>query len=265
MSKDPAVLFYSDNFLTGTMFMTDDQVGKYMRSLCAQQLHGHLTFEQLNSFCKDDKAVFSKFKKDDQGLFFNERMDCEISKRKSHCDHQRNNALKRWSKNTKSIPNQCHGNATALPLGNGNGKEVVVEVEVKKEEVNICIDGDSATDVFELFRRAYPGTKRGFQTEFLNFCKKHKDWKDKVFVLLEALNNQIEWRKEMASAGMFVPEWKMFQTWINQRCWEEEKPEIVQKQQIKKSFGRKELTIEELKQQAERIDLSCQKPLFALR
>ena len=42
MAKDPAFLFYPSDFLTGTMFMTDEQVGKYIRLLCAQHQKGHL-------------------------------------------------------------------------------------------------------------------------------------------------------------------------------------------------------------------------------
>jgi hypothetical protein len=43
-----------------------------------------------------------------------------------------------------------------------------------------------------------------------------------------ALNNQIRWRAACKEIGKFVPEWKMLQTWINQRCWEEihEKKEL---------------------------------------
>lgn len=34
--KDPAVLFYFQDFLVGTDFMTADEVGKYIRILCHQ-------------------------------------------------------------------------------------------------------------------------------------------------------------------------------------------------------------------------------------
>ena len=32
-SKDPAFLFYSSDFLTGTMFLTDEQVGKVYKAI----------------------------------------------------------------------------------------------------------------------------------------------------------------------------------------------------------------------------------------
>lgn len=42
MAKDPAFLFYPNDFTSGTRFFTDEQVGKYIRLLCAQFDCGHL-------------------------------------------------------------------------------------------------------------------------------------------------------------------------------------------------------------------------------
>jgi len=77
--------------------------------------------------------------------------------------------------------------------------------------------------LFDKFRKLYPGTKKGNQTEFENFKKKHKsDWKTVLPTLEGVINNQIQVRNEKIKLKMFVPEWKNLQTWINQRCWEEE-------------------------------------------
>ena len=35
-TKDPAFLFYSSDFLSGTFTMTNEQIGKYIRLLCIQ-------------------------------------------------------------------------------------------------------------------------------------------------------------------------------------------------------------------------------------
>jgi hypothetical protein len=75
---------------------------------------------------------------------------------------------------------------------------------------------------FENFRKLYPGTKRGYNTEFDNFKKKHKDWKDVLIILNEKLQQQIKARERKKNMNLFVPEWKNLQTWINQRCWEDE-------------------------------------------
>lgn len=77
---------------------------------------------------------------------------------------------------------------------------------------------------FETFRKIFPGTKRGLSTEFQNFKKKHKDWKEILPKLHGIIQKQIEYKKSKKLSGGFVPEWKHMQTWINQRCWEEETP-----------------------------------------
>lgn len=82
----PAVNFFADNFLTGTMFMSWEQRGRYIYALCAQQLHGHLTMEQLNQFAAGDQAILEKFIPDENGLYYNERMDKEVKKRKNFCN-----------------------------------------------------------------------------------------------------------------------------------------------------------------------------------
>ena len=92
MAKDPAFLFYTGDFSTGTQFFDDEQLGKYMRLLMAQHQHGHLTEKQMLHICKSyDKDIFIKFDKDDNGMFFNRRLDEEIFKRKKYTDSRSNN------------------------------------------------------------------------------------------------------------------------------------------------------------------------------
>lgn len=128
------------------------------------------------------------------------------------------------------------------------------EVQEKEGKKKIDVTAEkSGTETFEQFRAAYPGTKRGFPTEFLNFTKKHKDWRVCLGELASALKNQIQWRKEMETAKMFVPDWKNLKTWINNRCWEEEKPKIEMKLT---RFGRRDVTNEDIVAQAQRVRLS---------
>jgi uncharacterized protein YdaU (DUF1376 family) len=85
MAKDPAVLFYTSDFLTGTLTMTNDQVGKYIRLLCLQHQKGFLTEKDMLNICQSyDEDIFSKFIKDDTGKYYNERLESEISRRKSY-------------------------------------------------------------------------------------------------------------------------------------------------------------------------------------
>lgn len=76
--------------------------------------------------------------------------------------------------------------------------------------------------LFEEARKIYLGTKRGLQTEFDNFIQKHEDWQKVLSLLKPAVERQIAVRKRKKAANEFVPSWKNFKTWINNRCWEEE-------------------------------------------
>jgi hypothetical protein len=71
--------------------------------------------------------------------------------------------------------------------------------------------------VFDSARKLYPGTKRGLKTEFDNFQKKHKDWRE----VLSLLKPAIEQQSRAIWAGkekQFIPH---FKTWIDQRRWEQ--------------------------------------------
>lgn len=96
MSKDPAFLFYSSDFLTGTMFMDNEQVGKFIRLMCAQHQKGRLTEKDMLKICgTHDEDIFSKFAVDETGLYYNERLEQEVDKRKAYSESRRNNRKKK--------------------------------------------------------------------------------------------------------------------------------------------------------------------------
>ena len=96
MSKDPAFLFYSSDFLTGTMFLNNEQVGMFVRLLCAQHQKGRLKEKDMLNICKTyDEDVFSMFQKDKNGLYFNARLEEEHNKRKAYSESRRQNRLKK--------------------------------------------------------------------------------------------------------------------------------------------------------------------------
>jgi uncharacterized protein YdaU (DUF1376 family) len=95
MSKDPAFLFYSSDFLTGTMFLTNEQIGIFIRLLCVQHQKGRLREKDMLKICKTyDEDVFEMFTKDDENLFYNERLEAEVNKRKAYSESRRNNRKK---------------------------------------------------------------------------------------------------------------------------------------------------------------------------
>lgn len=119
---------------------------------------------------------------------------------------------------------------------------------IKNDKNDKNVKNEQELTMFDITRKLYPDKKRGLLTEFNNFTRKHSDWRDILPLLEVAIRNQIDWReKQRGNPDVFIPHWKNFQTWINQRCWEEESPRAVKK---KTPF---ELSFERASEEADRL------------
>ena len=78
----------------------------------------------------------------------------------------------------------------------------------------------AAREEFEAFRKAYPGTRRGADVEWKNFCAKASP--EDVALLMPALLREKAHKEECARVGAFCPQWANLSTWINQRRWTQE-------------------------------------------
>lgn len=130
--------------------------------------------------------------------------------------------VKNTKANTKALTKATQKQVQKQSNCSDNSTVVIDKLETKKLETNNTVEIE-----FENFRKIYPGTKRGFETEFKNF-QKHKDYKEVVFLLIPALEKLKHWRDLKKLSGGFVPEYANLQTWINQRRWEVELEEIKQ-------------------------------------
>lgn len=126
MGKDPAVLFYTSDFLTGTILLSWEDKGKYISILCAQHqiFPEHFPEEYLISILGSlENPVFKKFKKDPEGKYFNVKMEEAIKARIKHSNYQKERALKGWENRKKESRKNAPANAPAMPLENENGIE----------------------------------------------------------------------------------------------------------------------------------------------
>lgn len=90
--KDPAFLFYSSDFLTGTLTMTNEQVGKYIRLMCLQHQKWELSEKDMLFICDSyDKDIWNKFITDEDGLYFNVRLRDEMIRRSEYSESRRKN------------------------------------------------------------------------------------------------------------------------------------------------------------------------------
>lgn len=124
--KDPAFLFYSSDFLSGTMLMSDEEIGQYIKLLCLQHQKGHLKEKDMLSVCKTyNEDIFSKFIKDEDGNYYNERLEYEINKRKAYSESRRNNRRKKEEKETyeEDMKNICNSYEEHMENENANINE----------------------------------------------------------------------------------------------------------------------------------------------
>ncbi len=129
MAHDPAFLFYTNDFSTGTQFLSDEQLGKYLRLLMAQHQHGHLSDIQVNKICKSyDNDVMEKFIKDEDGKWFNPRLELEIDKRRKYSESRGNNKRgktiisKSYDNHMENRNKDVLDNNTQLVKNSKNGK-----------------------------------------------------------------------------------------------------------------------------------------------
>lgn len=100
MAKDPAFLFFPGDWLGGTMTFSRAQKGAYIDLLMAQFNNGHLALHEIKIILgKDDfenmweSFLKRKFKIDSKGLFYNEKLENEIDKRKYFTESRRKNRV----------------------------------------------------------------------------------------------------------------------------------------------------------------------------
>jgi hypothetical protein len=120
MAKDPAFLFYPGDWQGGTTTFTRHMKGCYMDLLVAQFNSGPLSLEEIKTVLGSDfggtwPTLRKKFKQNGEELFFNERLDVEMKKRKAYSQKQTERINKRWNKS---------GNTVVLPVENENRNEI---------------------------------------------------------------------------------------------------------------------------------------------
>lgn len=128
--KPPAFQFYVDNFIEGTMEMTDAEIGFYVRLLCAQWNRGGLPDDdrELSRFSRGQTPaqlrralarVKLKFVKKSDGLLKNNRMESEREKqvafRENRSKSGKLGAAKLWHSHDTAIPKAVAKNSSPSP------------------------------------------------------------------------------------------------------------------------------------------------------
>lgn len=98
MAKDPAFLFYPNDYIGGTMGMTFEEKGAYIELLMVQFNRGHMTKDMIehtlgHKFAQLFGRIEDKFLVDSNGLYYNERLEKEKIARQNYTNSRRNNVL----------------------------------------------------------------------------------------------------------------------------------------------------------------------------
>lgn len=153
MAKDPAVLFYTSDFLSGTFTMTNEQVGMYIRLLCLQHQKGILSETDMISVCGTYvEQVFLKFSKVNGG-YVNERMSLESDRRKNFCESRRKS---RQGSNNQSSNKKTYVKRTENVNENETVNEIRDENFGKSENLLLVPE---MFEIFKLHNPNYPGSK----------------------------------------------------------------------------------------------------------
>lgn len=159
MAKDPACLWYWNDWHSGTALMSRYLKGCYMDILHAQFNHGHLSIEEIRTVLGTDfgtswPALQKKFALDAAGKFFNERLEQEKIKRsnfvasrsngkagrkksydKSHDFHMNNH-----TEDENENENEIKKNIEPIEIGKVNGHRITVRSKYLHERPLIIHD-----------------------------------------------------------------------------------------------------------------------------
>ena len=109
MPKDPAFLFYYQDWLVGTYFLNRQEKGAYMDLLCYQADKGKLTIEIIEEVLGKDFACWEKIRDkfiEENGVFYNKRLKEEREKRARYSESRRKNRSKICETYDKHMENE---------------------------------------------------------------------------------------------------------------------------------------------------------------
>jgi len=134
MAKDPAILFYTSDFLTGVADMSDAEVGQYIRLLClAHQRGGYLKEATMQRICDMNPLILDKFDTTEDGRYYNRRMMEEIDRRKTYTSSRLENL--KGKKSTQKTAKKPHmGRHVEDHMGDHMETETEIEIENRNKK-----------------------------------------------------------------------------------------------------------------------------------
>lgn len=188
--NDPAVLFYTSDFLTGVIDMTMEERGQYITLLSYQHQKGHISTETIRLLVGNvSDKVLQHFKIDKDGLYFNGRMDKEKEARRKFTESRRQNGKK--GGRPKKPSGYSYGKPNENHMGNENEDEninenKIIDLYINNINSNISsIEFEKLNQYIEIFKNDLRVIKYAIE-----YCKMYKAYN--INYLCKILNN---WEK----------------------------------------------------------------------
>ena len=197
------------------------------------------TIEEIGHYILTLMDAWQDMDRDSMPLWMQEAAQKAIDKSKTLSD----NAKQRWEaskSNANALQKHSKSNANAMQK-DGFAMQSRVEYSIVEENTKDTFVRNRTAraeveELFEDFRKRYPGRKLGLKAEFDNFLRKAGNQSEIIARgLITALEYETNHREKIRIAGAFLPEWKNLKTWVNNRCWEQEFPVEVQAQERRTS------------------------------
>ena len=155
MGRDPAFLFYPNDYIGGTMGMTFEEKGAYIELLMMQFNRGHMTSHMIGQTIGQlwDK-VQDKFIQDDKGFWYNKRLEDEKIKRQNYTNSRKNN-MKGTNQYTKK-PEKESGHMTSH-MENENRNEDINKKKKHKHGMyeNVLLTDEEKEKLSDKFNGTY--------------------------------------------------------------------------------------------------------------
>jgi uncharacterized protein YdaU (DUF1376 family) len=217
--KAPAFQFYADDFLAGTITMTNEERGAYIALLCIQWSKESLTENDFQRVCggmppHSQRICQSKFQIDAEGNYKNQRLETEREKQVQYRKKQTDNANKRWLGNATAyatalpadMPNACSPSPSPSP----NNKEEsiapksqrsrfvvpsVEEVETACVEIGLpASEAGRFIDHYESKGWKVSGSPMKSWIASLRNWKRNRDERQQSLPIQPAQKKELDWR-----------------------------------------------------------------------
>jgi uncharacterized protein YdaU (DUF1376 family) len=212
MGKDPAFLFYYQDFLVGTTFMSMEERGAYITLLCHMADKGKIQEQEILKLISFStwESISKKFKRTGDRFFYHKRLLQEVEKRRAYCESRRKNREKHMSNICKSYDRHMENeNENKDKKKQVKSKYTFItpslDVIIKySQEQKIAIDAHAFFDFYESKGWMVGKNKmKDWKAAVRNWARRNKEQQKPVVTRGqddEALDKIKQWEKEAQNA-----------------------------------------------------------------